>query len=57
MGSILPGDTTQFAMYAKLYDPDVGDPIDNVVIYSNNRKIVKQWDNVGQQPAGDKRNL
>lgn len=47
MGSILPGDTTQFAMYAKLYDPDAGDPIDNVVIYSNNRKIVKQWDNVG----------
>ena len=44
MGSILPGDTTQFAMYAKLYDPDAGDPIDNVVIYSNNRKIVKQWD-------------
>ena len=47
MGSILPGDTTEFEMYAKLYDPDTEDRIDNVTIYTNQREIVKQWNDVG----------
>lgn len=46
MGSILPEETTKFEMYAKLYDPDSADLIDNVILYSNQRKVVKQWDNV-----------
>lgn len=46
MGSILPEDTTQLRMYAKLYDPDAEDLLSDVTIYSNNRKIVKQYKNI-----------
>lgn len=46
MGSILPEDTAQLRMYAKLYDPDAEDLLSDVTIYSNNRKIVKQYKNI-----------
>ncbi|NLZ55911.1 MAG: metallophosphoesterase [Clostridiaceae bacterium] len=47
MGSILPANATQFNMYAKLYDPDANDLINEVTLYTNNRQVVKQWTNVG----------
>ena len=40
MGSILPEETTKFEMYAKLYDPDSADLIDNVISIRTERKVV-----------------
>lgn len=46
MGSILSGDTTEFQMYAKLYDPDEKDLLGDVTIYTNEKKVVKKYENV-----------
>lgn len=46
MGSIITEDTKELTLNATLKDPDTEDLIDNVTIYTNNGKIVKEYKDI-----------
>lgn len=46
MGSIITEDTKELTLNATLKDPDKDDLIDNVTIYTNNGKIVKEYKDI-----------
>ncbi|MCC3356112.1 GLUG motif-containing protein [Bacillus sp. REN16] len=46
LGSILPSDTKELNIHFKLEDPDAGDNIDNVTLYTNKGEIVKEYKNI-----------
>lgn len=47
MGAILSADTKEIKIHIDLYDPDLHDRIETVVIYTNEKEMIKEYTNIG----------